>query len=191
MNAIQVNEIIECLNQSTGELWVQADNDYNGMTFTLLAKLDTLHFTDFKGRLHISGCINGLAKYMPYKAVRPSISADNRRTSTAIARDIQRRLLPEYRALLDTCAMRKLADDEYKAHKQALADKLCATGMARPLEWGSSDSIMLVDTDNIDGLDFKAQVNENSIRFEYLDLSADLALKVFAMLARESEQVTQ
>jgi hypothetical protein len=127
---------------------------------------------------------------MPNRTTRPSISVDNRRTSAAIANDIKRRLLPVYRALLKTCIERKLADDEYKAHKQALADKLCATGMARPLNYGNGDSIVLVDT-NVDGLDFKVQVNENSIRFEHLDLSADLALKMFAMLANESEQVAQ
>jgi len=189
MNATQVNEIIECLNQSTGEQWVQVDKDYSGMTFEHSGTYEQLYFSDNKGRIHISGAMNGLAKYMPYRTERESITADNRRASTAIARDIERRLLPAYRALLKTCIERKQANDEYEANKKALADRLCATGMARPLEWGSSDSIMLVDTNNVDGLDFKVQVNENSICFEYLDLSADLALKVFAMLAHESKQV--
>jgi hypothetical protein len=38
------------------------------------------------------------------------------------------------------------------------------------------------------GLDFRATVNEHSVRFDYLDLSADLALKVFTMLANEAAQ---
>jgi len=82
------------------------------------------------GRLNLSASYGAdLRPHMPYNAKRAEITVSQAKSAAVIARDIERRLLPDLRNLLYTLRERKAQSDEYEAGRQTtLAAVLEALG---------------------------------------------------------------
>jgi hypothetical protein len=113
---MHISELAQALSKATNETWLPHSIDGGEMVLycTSLDHEEMLYIRAEKGRLHIWGSLNGLHKFIPYKAEQPKITADINKTPYVIARDIARRLLPDYRSLLGICMERKQANDEYQ-----------------------------------------------------------------------------
>ncbi len=78
-----------------------------------------------KGRVAISGSLdNELYQHKPYNAKVPSITVAEAKSAVQIARDIERRLLSDYRALLATVRASKAASDKAEAERSELLELL-------------------------------------------------------------------
>ena len=80
-----------------------------------------------KGRVLIGGSLDtDLYQHKPYNAKNLTITVAETKPAAQIARDIERRLLPDYRELLATVRASKAASDKAEQERSDLLDELLA-----------------------------------------------------------------
>lgn len=76
-------------------------------------------------RIIISGCwINDLSQHLPYKREKTEITVSKEKTHEQIARDITRRLLPDYERVLEKTIYFRAKHLEYQSQKNAAMEKI-------------------------------------------------------------------
>lgn len=105
--------------------------EYNNGAFVRSGELGLHFYVGYhtKGRLEVSGCFNGLHSYRPYRSAdreKCSITVSLDKSATAVAKDIERRLLPVYgKAYLEAKANRD-ADLARRKHVMDTLTELAA-----------------------------------------------------------------
>ncbi len=81
---------------------------------------------EHQGRLSISGSFGDCNAYLDYQAKRPKITVDAGRDPAIIAREIERKVLPDYRELLASARHHKALTEARQARIQATIEGVTA-----------------------------------------------------------------
>ena len=142
------------------------------------------------GRLFIRGEMPGGhgTTFLPHGATIPRITVSLSKTTQQIARDIERRFLPDYLALWQQCQDRKTATESAYAKCWANAQRLAGTGAGVELRGDrrqyQEPGIHYYGMNQGRGY-FDGQVHTDSVRLDIRSLSVELAEKVIRLIVAE------
>ena len=111
---------------------------------------------------------------LPYNEHVFEVACSLTRTPGAIAKDVARRLMPEYRRQLAIARERAASSDEYAAKKQAIVGRLVAAGGVR-LEWAHDSRVNFPN-----GVHMSATGDD--VRLEFFYCSVDQALAIVEIM---------
>jgi len=112
------------------EKWFLGESPYGGTVLSNPSAGMVLAFRqESSNRLEIRGSFgSNIARYRPYRGDpaygKTEITVSLSKSPEKIARDITTRLLPPYKRMLAYALEGRRKDDEYKAHKKAILEKL-------------------------------------------------------------------
>jgi hypothetical protein len=133
--------------------------------------------------------VNGASVWsLPYGTSAPKISCTLSKSAEQVARDIQRRLLPEYLPLLAQCKACVAETLDYRAKRDAAAEKL-AKVIGAPVRYEShaSDRAPRIDVYHSHKLreaSMDIDVGDDEVRFERLRVSHDEAEAILSLLVK-------
>jgi hypothetical protein len=142
--------------------------------------------------------------YLPYKVERPSISVTGTRGALVVAKEIARRLLPDYMPLLISCNEARARWETRKRNGHAVA-----VSLAHYI--GAAEANIESDVRNSDGSTYKINVyrsealagshvdvkvrgsedSEQSVRIDNIDVPPHVAAELLAVLVRHHHAVKE
>lgn len=150
-----------------------------------------VRYSQHEGKFHIHGILNGLRKYMPYHAKSPDIGVSQDKSPVRIARDIQRRLLPDLISLTAQCRARQAEHETSKQKAREAAQSICdaSNGVIEILECNRSGDGTSAElyANRSSGLYLNGVVYPDTANLELHHISIELAVKV-AQVLREFAQ---
>jgi hypothetical protein len=141
-------------------------------------------------RLHISGCWprskipSDSAQFthrdVDYKSESPSITADANKSAEQIKRDIERRFLPAYRALLAKCLEARDRHDQYTTSRNQNAEEIARLCGGRV--YGQAPNRFLVDLPGT--IQGDLELCDQSASIKLRSLSLERARELAALIAK-------
>jgi hypothetical protein len=132
------------------------------------------------GRLHVSGCFPlGIDNQNITPRENPSMAVGINRDPAAIAREIQRRLLPEYTRLVGNALRQKAQDLEAKENRIRIARELGALAGVIPRESWQSDRYPRVYLPNGPCLEIRYN---GDVCIDHLTLTEEQAQRILPIL---------
>ena len=188
--AAQTHAYADAVAKALGDGWAYAQNrDADGKPpwFATITRPDGagLHLSrEYRtGRYQWSGTYPRDTKgqdHMPYNATRPSITTSPDKAPEQAARDVTRRLLPEYLALLEQCQARVAQANDYATTTARNAAKLAAMLNTVPDERPrNGDACVRFHRGEYYG---DVTVNGESIRIDVRSLTVEQAARVLRVL---------
>lgn len=105
--------------------FVKKDWEGNGVMITVDQKQLHFYFAWNNDRLIISGSWpNGLSRFLPYNKLNTEITVSKNKAPEVIARDITKRLLPNYEEVLAEILKQKVVEDIYQDNKKVALKKV-------------------------------------------------------------------
>lgn len=143
-------------------------------------------------RLNISGEYHAekLYDHIPYGAIRPSIGVSTAKSPATIAKDIERRFLPEYKALITAARERKAKSDDYANRSIANAGKLAESsgGVFSVVEKSEYSNGPRTPTSNLH-MNHKSvgygnvSVSDESVKIDLSSIPLELASRIMEVMA--------